>query len=405
MNLLVIGTTDILGGAAKISWELKSELEARGDSVSMFVTDKRSNDPAVKVIPRQKWRKYASLLLASDNFEETDWLLETPQFKEADVIHCHNLHGRYFNLSTLEKISSQKPVVWTLHDEWAITPHCAYTLEGTKVRSGLYVCPSLSTQPRLLWNNTKRLATRRTKIYRQAKMHIVSPSHWLAERVENTILQTQPLTIIPNGIDTTTFTKTDQRLAREKLGLPLDKKIVMFLAVAGKANTWKGWKYTETVISHLQDQDDILFLNVGNLTGEVSTEGNVVYRPKVQDPAELALYYSAADVLLFTSVAENFPLVILEAMSCGLPIVSFDVGGVTEVVTHQENGYIAPYLDTEELHKGIDWALTLPIDVREKLARASSEKIKQSYTTEHMVEQYFALYDKVIKSYDDHRTT
>jgi len=158
------------------------------------------------------------------------------------VGHCDYLHGRFFNLRTLEKMSQLKPVVWTLHDEWAITPHCAYTLEGTKLKNGLYVCPSLDTQPRLLWDNTAKLAERRLEIYTHSKLHIVTPSKWLLDRVNQTALGAQPQTLIPNGIDTNIFIQTDQASAREKLNLPLDKKIVLFLAVAGKANTWKGWK-------------------------------------------------------------------------------------------------------------------------------------------------------------------
>jgi len=100
MKVLLIGTTDILGGAAKISWQLKSALEARGDEVALYVADKRSSDLHVKVIPRPYWRKVLSVLLADDRWFSTDWLLETEDFKNADVIHCHNLHGRYFDLGT-----------------------------------------------------------------------------------------------------------------------------------------------------------------------------------------------------------------------------------------------------------------------------------------------------------------
>jgi len=129
MNILIIGTTDILGGAAKVSWDIKSALQKGGHKVSMFVADKRSKDRDVKVIPRVFWRKLLDFILAIEYFVYTDWILNTDEFKSADIVHCHNLHGRFFNLRTIQKMSLMKPVVWTLHDEWAITPHCAYTLE------------------------------------------------------------------------------------------------------------------------------------------------------------------------------------------------------------------------------------------------------------------------------------
>jgi len=143
----------------------------------------------------------------------------------------------------------------------------------------------------------------------------------------------------------------------------------------------------------------VLFLNVGNATPEVN-QPNVMYRGHVADTAELALYYSAADTLLFTSIAENFPLVVLEAMSCGLPIVSFDVGGVKEVVIHRENGYIVPYCDTEALAEGLSWVLKLSATEHATLGLQSSKKIAQSYDTAHMVQSYLDLYTNVITTYE-----
>lgn len=395
MNILFIGTTDILGGAAKVSWTLKEALEASGDTASMFVADKRSQDNRVKIIPRSRWRKYANLFLANDSVFKTDWLLEMPEYKQADIIHAHNLHGRFFNLNTLAKMAKEKPVVWTLHDEWAITPHCAYTLEGEEMRNGLFVCPSKNTQPRIIWDNTKKLAEDKLTVYKDARFNLVTPCHWLKNKVEKTALGQQSLTVIPNGIDTNVFKPSDQKEARQLLGLPLDKKIILFLAVAGSANTWKGWTYTKAVIDQYQNRTDILFLNVGNFI-DVPKQGNIEYRRHVADPAELALYYSATDALLFTSIAENFPLVILEAMSCGLPIVSFQVGGVGEALKHQEHGYLAKYRDAADLKIGLDWILNLNEADKNLLTERSRATVQQFFMVEKMTENYFQLYHSLL---------
>lgn len=391
MNILVIGTTDFGGGAAKVAWEIKTTLEAAGHHVSLFVADKRSRDKSVTVIPRSQWRKIVGFLFATERLIATDWLLDTEEFKNADIVHCHNLHGRFFNLSTLEKMAAQKPVIWTLHDEWAITPHCAYTLEGEVIKNGLYVCPDIDAPPRLLWDNSKRLAKERTAFYARTKFHVVTPSLWLKERVEKTPLCTHHLYHIPNGVNTDIFSYTSQSAARAKLKLPPNKRIVLFLATAGKANTWKGWTYTEAVIKHYESDSNTLFLHVGSFTEEASTP-TIEYRRHVDDPHELALYYSAADVLLFTSTAENFPLVILEAMSCGLPIVAFDVGGVKEVMIHKENGYLAGYRKTADLLAGIEWVSTRTATEREALRERSSAKIRGAYDVRQMTEQYLRLY-------------
>ncbi|MFA6158122.1 MAG: glycosyltransferase [Candidatus Paceibacterota bacterium] len=395
MKVLFIGTTDILGGAAKVSWELKSYLEAHGHETAMFVADKRSDDRKVRIIPRQTWRKYLGLLLATESLISTDWILDTPEFKGADVIHCHNLHGRFFNLKTLERMSALKPVVWTLHDEWALTPHCAYTLEGTGMKNGLYVCPSIDVAPRILWDNSRRLAAWKNGIYEKIRVTLVTPSRWLEDRTRKTTLGTQDIRLIANGIDTSRFVQSDKGGARAKLGLPLDKKIILFLAVDAKANTWKGWKHTERIIESYRDRSDILFLSVGNLTQHES-RGNVRHTGHVSDVETLALYYSSADALLFTSIAENFPLVILEAMSCGLPIAAFDVGGVKEALEHKINGFVAPYEDTTALSKGLEWILSLTESEQKTLSNASTQKARTRYDISHMTDAYMSLYQELI---------
>lgn len=400
MKVLMIGTTDILGGAAKISWQLKSALEARGDQVTLYVADKRSNNEAVKVIPRPYWRKVVSVLLADDRWFSTDWLLETEDFKNADIIHCHNLHGRYFNLATLVKMSKVKPVIWTLHDEWALTPHCAYTLDGTTLKNGLYVCPSLQTEPRLLWDNTARLTAIRSAQYDALSVHLVTPSQWLYDRVGNTVLRGKPRTLINNGIDTTAFKPVDREVAREALGLPRDKKIVLFLATAGKANTWKGWVHVESVLKTYRNRDDVVFLSVGGLSPEASVDEQVIYRPHVSDAATLAQYYSAADVLLFTSLADNFPLVILEAMACGLPIVGFRVGGVPEQIVDGETGYLAPYGDTVRLTEALTAFLALPKEKVATMRAATRSRVDHTFRLDTMIDRYLALYTTLCNHHD-----
>lgn len=396
MNILFIGTTDIRGGAASVSWAIKSFLEREGHQVSMFVADKRSDDPNVKIIPRVFSQKLLSFLFSDETFIHTDWILETKEFKEADVIHCHNLHGRFFNLETLGKMAKLKPVVWTLHDEWALTPHCACTLQGTEMKNGLYVCPGKDTPPRVLWENTDKLVAYKNRVYKDAHFTVVSPSLWLKERAQKTALGGQEIVHIPNGIDTSIFVQSEQRSAREQLNLPLEKKIILFLAEGAKTNIWKGWEYAEAAMKRLSSDDRVLFVCVGS-DEEYEDEPHVIYRKKVSDKVELSRYYSAADAFVLTSVAENFPLVVLEAMSCGAPVVSFDVGGVREVVLHKENGYVAEYRNVDDLIEGIKWVLGLPAESLKQIALTSREKIKMHYDLKEMVESYVALYSRLLK--------
>ncbi len=396
MNILIIGTTDIMGGAAKVSWDIKQALEKQGHTVSMFVADKRSQDPKVKIIPRQKWRKYLGFLLATDDLLKSDWILKTKEFKEADIVHCHNLHGRFFNLSTLQKMSLLKPVIWTLHDEWALTAHCAHSLENTKLCNGLYTCPSINMQPRTLWNNDYYLTWRKSQIYKKSKLHIVAPSLWLKKRLEKTVLDTQDVRLIYNGIDTSVFVRKDKQEARNILNLPHDKKIVLFLADDPKKNPWKGWVHAEKVIKSYAQDSNTLFVIVGYHKPEES-QSNILNITHISDKKTLALYYSASDALLFTSIAENFPLVILEAMSCGLPIVAFDVGGVAEAVEHEQNGYITNKENTSELITNLNTLFSLSKEEYGRMGEQSIQKVHTRFTLKHMTDAYLAFYASLVQ--------
>lgn len=399
MNILMIGTTDKRGGAAKVGWEIKAALEGEGNKINFFVADKKSSDSGVKVIPRSNFLKIIGFIMGTERFIRTDWILNTPEFKEADIIHCHNLHGRFFNLETLKKMSKLKPVVWTLHDEWAITPHCAFTFEGDKVENGFYVCPNKDIPPRLLWHSEAILEREKKSVYNDSKFTLVTPSRWLLDRVKNSVLKDKDIRLIYNGINTDIFKKSDKESCRRELDLPLDKKIIFFLADGGTSNPWKGWNYTEAVIKRIGDREDIVFVCAGNDQAH-QEQKNIIYRPLIKEPEKMAKYYSACDVFLYSSLADNFPLVILEAMSCGLPIISFNTGGIKEVLTHKKNGYIAEYKDVADLSAGLNYVLGLKEEIVAAMARDSIEKIAAGFNVKKMVDDYDNLYRELISSYE-----
>ncbi len=150
MKIFVIGTIDNKGGAALVSWELRKRLKAEEHTVNTFVRYKYSDEPDVFKIPRKRWQDWLVKLFANDlKFAWTDYLLETKEFKEADIVHCHNLHSNFFDLKTLKKMSKLKPVIWTLHDIWAIT--------GFSNNSATLRNPNKKKFLLYLWDNTPYL--------------------------------------------------------------------------------------------------------------------------------------------------------------------------------------------------------------------------------------------------------
>ncbi len=400
MNILQINTTDIRGGAAKVAYSIKQELEKNGHTTSMFVGQKYSSDPNVHILNDKKSlsgkirRKLAYWLANDIDVFSSDHILNTQEFKKADIVHCHNLHSSYFNLGTLEKISALKPVIWTLHDMWPITAHCAHSFDGALKSNNFFTCPSLDIYPPIAWHNEKYLEKKKSRIYKNSKFHIVTPSKWLADKVRQSVLKDKPLSIIYNGIDDSVFKPRDKQECRWSLNLPLDKHIALIVAKRGQSNPWKGGNYAQDVIKAFQDNSSVFFVDLGGDNNKNNDKVKIV--SYTSDRTTLSKYYSAADILLYPSVADNCPLVVLEAMACGLPIVSFETGGIPELIEHKVNGYIAEYKNTDDLKRGMEHLLNLSTQELEKISQCSINKIHVNFNIEKMTDQYTNLYHKIL---------
>jgi glycosyltransferase involved in cell wall biosynthesis len=413
MKILHVNTLDRKGGAAKVASVLVQNQNSIGNISNLAVGAKLSDNLDSFTINGHNSLSYCSrkfigkdilyaincrlrIFIANDiNYFNNHRLFSSKKFKEADIIHCHNLHGNYFNLSSLEKISKLKPVIWTLHDMWAVTGHCAHSFECQKYQAGCNHCPHLDVYQKIAWDNSFYLWKKKKDIYTKAKLEIVVPSLWLKNIVEKSILNQQPVNLIYNGIDTNLFKPQDKIQTRKELGLPLDKKIILFLADGGKNNPWKGWEYAEKIAESFINDKDTIFLCVGGNNNKLN---NIDFTGYIADPKKIAQYYAAADVFLFPSLAENFPLVVLEAMSCGLPVLAFKVGGVPEAVNHKENGYIAEYKNQEDLTNGLRWLLKLNPEEIKTISLNCSTRVRDNFSLDLMAKNYFNLYQKVLNS-------
>lgn len=412
VKILVIGTTDTQGGAARVGWDIGNELIRRGYDVKYIVGYKKSKAKYVYELHKPiftKWidentrynatslfRHLRSYFFSNTiDFGASDEILNHPWYKEADIIHLHNLHGNFFKFDTLQKIDKQKKVVWTLHDMWAVTGKCAYIQDQSKWQDGYHRCNSLNAYPPTLWDNSKYMWSKKKSIYDNlSNTTVVAPSLWLDNIVSISILKHSQRLVIHNGVEQSVFTSNNQKNIRIKLGLPLDAKIITFVAQGGQTDPRKGWKYIECIISKFSHNRNIHFLAIGDGNSTVKNP-NITTVPFVSNKQELAEYYSASDMLLFSSLAENCPLVVLEAMSCGLPVVSFDVGGVKELVLHKENGYISKYKDVEDLEKGINWVISLSSKHKERLSKTNRSRVEKYFTTKVMVDQYEKLFKQL----------
>jgi len=382
-KILVIGTVDRQGGAANVSWSLGESLHQKGYSVKYLVGHKlsrssRSNafSPPLMAL----FQHLRTLISANDiDFGPSQKLTNHPWYKEADIVQLHNLHGNYFRLSTLTQIDKEKKVFWTLHDAWAVTGKCAHLQDPHVWHPGYHRCRNLLSYPPMLWDNTKYLWNKKKNIYSElANTTIVTPSKWLQNIVAHSTLAHLPRTLIYNGIDTTLFSPGDQQKARLALGITTSDPVVLLVGEGGKKNPYKGWEYYQQI----KHRPEFTHINWFSVKGGVTQH-------------DLVTYYQAADLLLFPSIAENCPLVVLEAMACGLPVVAFDVGGIPELITHRKHGYIAKYRDSLDLAKGLTWALSLSPKAKTSLSSSSRHRISNHFSLPKMVNAYQELYDNL----------
>lgn len=417
MNILHINTLDIKGGGSKVAYNLQNELKKRGHYSSIFVAKKFSDDKDVFYIQRlnilfklikkitkrdanRYIREKIDKVFASDiDFYNIKGLFKSKQYKEADIIHCHNLHGGFFNLSALKKISKDKPLVWTLHDMWAITHRCPHAFDG-KEKDGFYTCPRIDIYEEDLWRNEEYLKNKKRDIYNNIDVSIITPSLWLKRKVENSILKNKNISLVHNGVDNTTIFKPyDKKLSRIKLGLPIDKKIMLFSGYGGKNNAWKGWKYIEKIISFYKNDPNIIFICIGGKNSKQELPNSkIIFIDYTDDEALIAKCYSAVDILLFPSIAENMPLTILEAMACGIPAVSFDVGGVKEIIDHKKDGYIANYCDISDLISGTEFMLNRSEREIIEMSKNAVEKIKNKFNLANMTDEYINIYQDILQN-------
>lgn len=414
MNILQINTMDKGGGAAKVCLALKRSLEVVGHKTSLFVKLKYSDEsnifiakwpnPLVRLVKKITGKDVGSFLsnkvrpfLANDiDFFKTDRILKTKEFKEADIIHCHNLHGNYFKLETLVKMSLLKPIVWTLHDVWAITPHCG-RIYSDEQSDGFFKCPNAGYDPRLMWDNEPYLKKKKRKLYEQLKdIHLVVPSNWLMEKVKKSVLGDKNISLIYNGIDTEVFKPGNKADARTKLSLPENKKIILFLSAIG-ADGGKGWNYVKKAIEKYSGDNSVMFICIGRTNqANDKSPGNVLFLDYIKDEQKIAKYFTASDIVLFPSLAESFGLVAAEALASGIPAVVFQAGGIPEIIRHKENGYVADYGNKDDLLRGIEYIFNLRDEEKKVMSDKSREKALKLFDQKIMVADYLELYQKVL---------
>lgn len=270
-----------------------------------------------------------------------------------NVVHLHNLHGFCINLPILfwylKKTNVQ--VVWTLHDCWAFTGHCAHYLSATcdKWKTGCRNCPIYKGYPESIFDNSKWMWKAKKKWFTGLKnMVIVTPSKWLASQVHESFLKEYPIKVLNNGIDLRVFVPTTNK-EKGKYGIPCGQKVI--LGVAFEWGYKKGLDAFLKLANLLDESYQIVLVGTNNKI-DAQLPKNILSIHRTQDQKELADIYSAADVFVNPTREETFPTVNMEALACGTPVITFNTGGSPEIID-ETCGIVVPCDDIPALEKAI----------------------------------------------------
>jgi glycosyltransferase involved in cell wall biosynthesis len=314
---------------------------------------------------RQIWRRMAVLnrqeepnLIARELFSKVGSVVDTAALgavlRDADVVHLHWTSGT-IDFDEMTALVGDTPVVWTFHDMNPITGGCHYSEDCEGYRDQCRVCPLLSSASDM----AHRAWLKKDKAFAQVRsLEVIAPSEWLAECTRHSsLLGDRTVHVLPNIFPCEDFEPTNKIVARQKLGLPLDKKLFVFGADS-LDNRRKGGDILRESLKYLRQMDgdegvEGIFFGASTLELDVPVHA----MGYVNDPVRLSLIYSAADVFAFPSREDNAPQTVIEALMSGTPVVGFGVGNLPETVIHERTGYIARDRDPKDFARGLAWAL------------------------------------------------
>ena len=350
MSVLQVNSSDVGGGAERVMTDLHEQYLQRGIDSWMAVGRKHSKSPRVLEIPNDEARSAWARMLISEaerlsspgesaarraaeyalraiaeparyadilggvedmHFPATSRLLDLAPTRP-DVLHLHNLHGYYFDLRQLPALSSGQPTIVTLHDTWLFTGHCAHPFDCPKWQTGCGGCPDLDIYVPIRTDTSARNWRIKHDLVMKSRVALASPSEWLMRMVQTSGIADNALDarVIPNGVDTSVFAPGDRLRARAMLGLPANRKIVLFSATNSTENPFKDFATLAKALSSVAaTESDLLLVALGaeGVAGDIA--GVETLRvPFVTDRARIALYYQAADLYVHASRAESFGL-------------------------------------------------------------------------------------------------
>lgn len=396
-------------GAGRAAYRLHKGLQQVGVDSVMLVGDKKSDDATVVNIQNGWFNKLLKKILIR---LEKHWLAKGGRSPEGmfstgihalsvvekvrrlspDLVHIHWINRGFMKLSDLKKLNV--PVLITMHDMWYFTGGCHYALNCDAFYDKCGQCPRMhstdETDASTMLQNIKQ------KEYDGVNLNFIAPSTWMLDQArQSSLLRNHNVVNLPNGIDEGVFRyKPD---VKQKLGLPADKKLVLFGAVDATSDKIKGFSLLNKALCYLNSNEyELIVLGGAKQVVFENKDLKVHNIGFVEEDGRLVQYLSAADVVVVPSLAENLSNMIMESLACSRPVVAFATGGNADMIRHQENGYLAVKGDCYDLANGIRWC-TSDIGRHLSLCENARKTVLECFSINDISDRHLSLYKQIIR--------
>lgn len=408
MKVLIVNFSDIQGGAAIASYRLYSALRAENVDCQMLVCKKNTQDENILSVFNGTDKVFNYILKLLNQFPvkffkknilfdialiSSNKVINKIRKIKPDIVHLHWVNGGMLSIDDLKKI--KKPLVWSMHDMWLFTGGCHYDEGCGRYINHCGLCKVLSSS--LKYDLSSLTYYRKKKIFKHIdNITIIALSRWLMSCAESSsLLKEKNIMNLSNLIDVEKFKPMDRMVARELWGLPFDKKLILFSSISSTGARRKGLIELVNSLSEIANEKyELVIIGDSNVDIVKKFGINVHFLGKLYDDVSLITIYNAVDLFVIPSLQENLSNAIMESLSCGTPVVGFNIGGNSDMVSHKESGYLANPGDSIDLAKGIKWVLNS--SNYEKLCENCRKKVNEEFSSSKVVYKYISLYNELL---------
>ena len=409
MKIKIFSTNDTFGGASRACFRLFNSLKHHTENdVKLNVAQKFSND--FNVIPINKFKNLIRKIL--NRLEKTILRFNKTSNKifhslglfgvirsseinssDSDIINVHWINLSFMSIYTISKI--KKPVVITLHDSWFFCgcEHHPISNSDSRFKNG-YITENFSSLNKLVWKEKKRVF--------KNNLNFIAPSKWIYKNAKQSpIFRDNDIIHIPNPLDTETFMPHDKSLSKQKYGFDVNSKVVLF-GVFGDPNEINN-KGIDLLLKSLEliNDENFICICIGHMQEDILVgKIKIKFLGRIHDEKELSYMYSLADVVVIPSRMENLTQMGTESMSCGTPVVAFDVGGNCDIIDKATGILVQPY-NVNDFSKAIVKILKLNINDYKLMSKKCRRKAELNWSSEIVAKKYNEYFNQIINQIND----